>query len=121
MQVDRAVKAIKSVMVPTGVTTPEAIKALSEHVMFSGLKRPTLRSYVLQAFRKLKNTGDYSIVKEGATNMIVPKEDMLKSRIVMEAAEMRKDSVPRQEIITILSQDFGLTKGDVRYYLRGSN
>jgi hypothetical protein len=121
MQVNRAVKAIKRVMVPTGVTTPEAIKALSCLPTFSGLQRTTLKVYVLQAFRKLENTGDYDIVKEGTANMIVPKEDVLKSRIVMEAAEMRKAGTPRLDIVTILSQDFGLTKGDVRYYLRGSN
>ena len=46
--------------------------------------------------------------------------DNLHHRLLFEASEMRKDGVDRREIVTLLGQDFGLARGEVRQHIKHS-
>jgi len=120
MQPDTAVKVIKSTVTASGLTTTEAVSALATHKAFKELKRSTLRGYAKQAFVKLSESGRFTIEKVGSRNKLVML-DNLHNRLLFEASEMRKDGVNRREIVTLLGQDFGLARGEVRQYLKCSN
>tara|TARA_R100000654_G_scaffold2744_1_gene9987 strand:+ start:1409 stop:1786 length:378 start_codon:yes stop_codon:yes gene_type:complete len=123
-QIDLAAKLITTSMSDAGVTTPQAISALTAKRAFQKLKRSTLRYYVSKAFDQLVDTGEYRVELEGNSNKLISLLDKnyeQRDRIRFEAAEMRKEGTPRKHIVKILSEDFGLTKGSIDQYLKGTN
>ena len=123
-RVDLAAKIITTSMSDAGVTIPQAISALMAKQVFQKLKRSTLRYYVSKAFDQLVDTGEYRVLLEGSSNKLISLLDKnyeQRNRIRFEAAEMRKEGTPRKYIVQILSEDFGLTKGSIEKYLKGTN
>lgn len=116
MQVELAVKILPTLTDAAGLTTAQAIAGLLDHDSFARLSRSTLRWYVHQAFKQLAATGDYE-VKKGKTNRLIS----YKALIISYATEMRREGFSRKYIVQILSEDFGLTKGRVTQYLKGTN
>lgn len=116
MQAALAINIIRA-LVPSGVTTSQAMAALAANKAFTGLAQTTLRFYVRRAFYALRDEG-FTLSRVKGENYL---KDSLRDRIIFEANEMRKGLSSRKEIIQILSEDFGVTKKQVEAYIKGGN
>ncbi len=116
MQNALAINIIRA-LVPSGVTTSQAMAALAADEAFAGLAQTTLRFYVRRAFHALRDEGFTLSRVKGESYL----KDELRAKIIFEASHMRVGGVSRKEIIQILSEDFGLTKKQVEAYIKGGN